>query len=136
MGPAPIYEMGSRSSRLGAHYGIMLTTATLGMLTWGLYSALWAVIDILRGARLEWWAEAGQMVFGAVLAVASAFVRVRLPGGLALAAGGLLGLQSLAVHNAVHLNAGLAPQVAQGVLGVALVGLAAAAPQRPESQPS
>jgi hypothetical protein len=110
----------------------MLTTATLGMLLWGLYSALWAVVDVIRGARLEWWAEAGQVAFGLLLAVASALVRVRLPGGLALAVGGLLGLQSLAVHNAVHLDLGLVSQIAQGLLGAALVGLALSAPAEAE----
>ncbi len=113
----------------------MLTTAALGMLMWGLYSALWAVVDVVRGARLEWWAEAGQVAFGVLLAFASALVRVRLPGGLTLAVGGLLGLQSLAVHNAVHFNVGLAAQMAQGVLGVVLVSLAAGAPWTPEDEP-
>lgn len=110
----------------------MLTTATLGLLLWGLYSALWAVVDLVRGARLEWWAEAGQIAFGLLLALAAALVRVRLPGGLALAVGGLLGLQSLAVHNAVHLDSGLAPQIAQGLFGAALVGLALGAPAERE----
>jgi hypothetical protein len=105
-----------------------LTTATLGLLLWGLYSALWAVVDVARGARLEWWAEAGQIAFGLLLALAAALVRVRLPGSLALAVGGLLGLQSLAVHNAVHLEVGLMPQIAQGLLGATLVGLALGAP--------
>ena len=112
----------------------MLTTATLGLLCWGLYSALWAIGDLIRGARLEWWAEAGQIAFGVLLALAAALVRVRMPGGLALAVGGLLGLQSLAVHNAVHLESGLAPQIAQGVLGVVLVGLTLAAPSRGGTQ--
>jgi hypothetical protein len=51
-------------------------------------------------------------------------VRVRLPGGLAFAIGALLGLQALAVHNAVHLDAGLAPQVGRAVLAAVLVALA------------
>jgi hypothetical protein len=112
----------------------MLTTATLGMLLWGLYSAAWAAVDVVRGARLEWWAEAGQVVFGLLLTFASALVRVRWPGGLALAVGGLLGLQSLAVHSAVHVDFGVVPQAVQGAFGVALVVLALLAPVSPRSE--
>ena len=102
----------------------MLTIATLGMCTYGLYSAAWAVVDLIRGARLELWAELGLVLFGLLLGLSAALVRVRLPGGLAAAIGAMLGLQALAVHNAVHLNAGLAPQIGRGVLAVVLVALA------------
>jgi len=102
----------------------MLTIAALGMCTYGLYSAAWAVVDLIRGARLELWAELGLVLFGLLLGLSAAFVRVRLPGGLAAAIGAMLGLQALAVHNAVHLSAGLAPQIGRGVLAVALVALA------------
>jgi hypothetical protein len=112
----------------------MLTTAALGMLLWGLYSALWAVVDIIRGASLEWWAEAGLVVFGLLLAFAAVLVRGRFPGSLALAVGGLLGLQSLAVHNAVHLDFGIVPQIAQALLGVLLVLLALLAPSESEDR--
>ena len=61
----------------------------------------------MRGARLELWAELGLIVFGALLPLAAAFVRVRLPGGLALAIGAMLGLQALAVHDAVRLGGGV-----------------------------
>lgn len=105
----------------------MLTLATLGMFFYGAYSLVWAVVDLLRGARLELWAEAGLMLFGLLLVLSAAFVRVRLPGGLASAIGAMLGLQALAVHNAAHLATGLAPQIAQAVLGVMLVGIAAVA---------
>ena len=111
----------------------MLTAAALGMFSYGAYSIAWAAVDVVRGARLELWAELGLMVFGALLALSAAFVRVRLPGGLALAIGAMLGLQALAVHNAVHLDNGtafpggpwgLAPQIGRAILAIALVALA------------
>ena len=102
----------------------MLTIASLGMFSYGIYSAGWAAADLLRGARLELWAELGLIAFGALLALASAFVRVRLPGGLAFAIGAILGLQALAVHNAVHLGGGVAPQVVRGSIAVVLVAMA------------
>jgi hypothetical protein len=104
----------------------MLTLAALGMFGYGGYSIVWALVDIVRGARLELWAEAGLMIFGLLLALSAAFVRVRLPGGLAFAIGSMLGLQALAVHNAVHLGGGLAPQIGRAVIALALVALAAA----------
>jgi hypothetical protein len=105
----------------------MLTVATLGMLIYGGYSFGWAVVDLLRGARLELWAEGGLMIFGLLLALSAALVRVRLPGGLAAAIGAMLGLQALAVHDAVHLAGGMAPQVLQAAVAIVLVALAAAA---------
>ncbi len=102
----------------------MLTAAAVGMLTYGLYSVGWAVVDLIRGAQLELWAELALMIFGGLLVLAAAFVRVRLPGGLAFAIGALLGLQALAVHNAVHIGTGLAPQAGRGLLALALVALA------------
>lgn len=102
----------------------MLTIATLGMFVYGLYSMGWAVLDVIRGARLELWAELGLMLFGLLLALSAAFVRVRLPGGLAFAIGAMLGLQALAVHDAVHLASGITPQVVRGVVAVVLVLMA------------
>ncbi len=102
----------------------MLTLAALGMFGYGLYSVLWALVDLIRGARLEVWAELGLIVFGAVLALSAALVRVRLPGGLAAAVGALLALQALAVHDAVHLQTGIASEVARGVFALVLVALA------------
>ena len=102
----------------------MLTVAALGMFSYGMYSVVWALVDLIRGARLELWAELGLVLFGVLLALSAALVRVRLPGGLAAAMGAMLGLQALAVHDAVHLNAGLAPQIGRGVLALALVALA------------
>lgn len=102
----------------------MLTAAALGMFSYGMYSVAWALVDLIRGARLELWAELGLMLFGLLLGLSAALVRVRLPGGLAAAIGAMFGLQALAVHNAVHLYAGLAPQIGRGVLAIVLVALA------------
>jgi hypothetical protein len=64
------------------------------------------------------------MAFGVLLALAAAFVRVRLPGGLAFAIGAMLGLQALAVHDASHLGGGGAPQVVRALIAVVLVAMA------------
>jgi hypothetical protein len=102
----------------------MLTAAALGMFSYGMYSIGWAVVDVARGARLELWAELGLIFFGAMLVLAAAFVRVRLPGGVAFAIGAMLGLQALAVHDAVHLGTGITPQIARGAAAVLLVAIA------------
>ena len=105
---------------------IVLTVATLGLFAYGVYSIVWPLVDLLRGARLELWAELGLMLFGLMLTLSAAFVRVRLPGGIALALGAMLGLQALAVHSAVHLADGLAPQIGRALLAGALLALARA----------
>ena len=110
---------------------IVLTVATLGLFAYGVYSTVWPLVDLLRGARLELWAELGLMLFGLLLTLSAAFVRVRLPGGIALALGAMLGLQALAVHSAVHLANGLAPQIGRAVLAVALLALARAGSDAP-----
>jgi len=111
---------------------LVLTIASLGMLSYGIYSAGWAVAELVGGGRLELWAELGLIAFGSLLALAAAFVRVRLPGGLAFAIGAMLGLQALAVHDAAHLGGGVAPQVVRGSIAVVLVALAlSAAPPSP-----
>ena len=102
----------------------MLTAAVLGMFSYGAYSVGWAATDLIRGARLELWAELGLMAFGALLMLAAAFVRVRLPGGLAFAIGAMLGLQALAVHDASHLGGGIAPQVVRASIAIVLVAIA------------
>jgi hypothetical protein len=94
------------------------------MFSYGIYSIGWAVADLARGARLELWAELGLMLFGALLMLAAAFVRVRLPGGVAFAIGAMLGLQALAVHDAAHLGTGVVPQMARAALAVTLTVLA------------
>jgi hypothetical protein len=103
---------------------MMLTAAALGMFLYGIYSVGWAAMDLIRGARLELWAELGLLAFGALLMLASAFVRVRLPGGLAFAIGAMLGLQALAVHDAVHLGGGVPDQIVRGSIAVVLIVLA------------
>jgi hypothetical protein len=102
----------------------VLTIAALGMFVYGLYSVGWAVVDLFGGAQLELWAELGLMFFGVLLVLAAAFVRVRLPGGLAFAIGAMLGLQALAVHDAAHLGTGIAPQIARGAITLVLVAIA------------
>ena len=61
----------------------MLTAATLGMFGYGSYSVVWAVVNLVRGAQLELWAELGLIVFGLLLVLSAALVRVGIPGGLA-----------------------------------------------------
>jgi hypothetical protein len=102
----------------------LLTIASLGMLLYGIYTVGWAAADLIRGARLELWAELGLVAFGTLLALASAFVRVRLPGGLAFAIGAMLGLQALAVHDAVHLGGSVSDQIVRGSIAVVLIVLA------------
>ena len=108
----------------------MLTAAALGIFSYGVYSIGWAVVDLVRGARLEWWAETGIALFGVLLALSAAFVRVRLPGGLPLALGAMLGLQALAVHTAAHLGSGVAPQFVRGVIAAVLAVLGYVGQQR------
>jgi hypothetical protein len=102
----------------------MLTVATLGMFAYGTYSLVWAAADLLRGPQLELWAELGLILFGLLLVLSAALVRVKIPGGLAAAIGALLGLQALAVHDAVHLGGGVASQTVRAVFAAALVGFA------------
>jgi hypothetical protein len=100
------------------------------MFGYGTYSAAWAVVDVIRGARIELWAELLILLFGLLLVVAAAFVRVRVPGGLAVAIGAMLALQALAVHSAAHLGSGLVPQLGRAVLAFFLVGSAVAGETR------
>lgn len=104
----------------------MLTAATLGLAAYGVYSAGLGVVDLFRSPGLDWWADLALVVFGLVLLLSSALVRVRMPGGLALALGAMFALQALSLHNDVHFYGAIlvAPQVARGVLGVALAAAA------------
>jgi hypothetical protein len=104
----------------------MLTVSTLGMTFYGLYAAGAGFVDLVGPRRLELWANLGGMVFGVLLLLGAAFVRVLMPGGLALAIGALLGLQALAIHDAAHLYGGVepAPQIARGAFAAVLVLLA------------
>jgi hypothetical protein len=104
----------------------MLTAATLGMVIYGGSAAASGVLDRFSAAPLELWADGLMIVMGIVLMLAAAFVRVLMPGGLALAIGALLSLQALAIHNAAHLYGAVAvwPQVARGAFAAILVALA------------
>jgi hypothetical protein len=115
----------------------MLTVSTLGLLSYGVYSVGWAVVDVFSASSIEWWADLAQVGFGLLLIFSAAFVRVRLPGGVALAVGAMLGLQALAVHSAAHLGSGLVPQIGRAVLALFLVALAIlAGPEHDGDAPS
>jgi len=113
----------------------MLPLATLGMALYALWSAAGAAADLVGARVFEFWADAATFLFGLVLLLAAALVRVRLPGGLALAIGALLGLQALALHRAAHLDGvvRLTPQLARGAFAAALVLLAYLGSRRPPS---
>ena len=104
----------------------MLSLASLGMAVYGLYSAGLGVADLFGVVGLDWWADLTLVGLGLLLMLASAFVRVLMPGGLALAASAVLGLQALSLHNDFHFYGAIlvAPQVARGVLGAGLLALA------------
>ena len=104
--------------------------ATLGMFAYGTYSAMWAVVDVIRGARIELWADGLIALSGLLLVLATALVRVRIPGGLAMAISAMLALQALEVHTAAHLESGLVPQVGRAMLAFFLVGCAAQSASR------
>lgn len=104
----------------------MLTAATLGMFAYGVYSVGSAVMDLIGPLTLEIWVNLGVILFGALLILAAAFVRVLIPGGLALAIGAMLGLQAIAIHNHAHSYGQMIPglQIARGIFAAALVVLA------------
>ncbi len=93
---------------------------------YGLYAIGAGLMDLLGASRLEWQANTAMLVLGLMLVVAGLFVRVRMPGSLALALAALFGLQSLALHNAGHLYGQIAPepQIARAVFAVTLIALA------------
>jgi hypothetical protein len=104
----------------------MLTVAAVGMAACGLYEAGWALIDLVGWHQLEIWADLAIMFFGLLLVPAAAFVRIRFPGGLALALGALLGLQAFSLHSAAHLDGRvvLSLQIGRAAFAAALVALA------------
>lgn len=104
----------------------MLTAATLGLAAYGVYSAGFGAVDLFRPSGLDWWADLALIAFGLLLLLSSAFVRVRMPGGLALALSALLALQALSLHNDMHFYGDIlvAPQIIRAVIGAALAGLA------------
>jgi len=104
----------------------MLTAATLGLAAYGVYSVGLGVVDLFRSPGLDWWADVALIVLGVVLLLSSAFVRVRMPGGIALALSGLLALQALSLHNDLHFYGDIlvAPQILRGLMAGGLAALA------------
>lgn len=104
----------------------MLTLASLGLAGYGLYAIIVGIVDLVGRSTLEVWANLASILLGIALVLAAAFVRVSMPGGLALALAGVLGLQSLALHNAAHLYGGVAPlpQIMRAVFAGLLILLA------------
>lgn len=104
----------------------MLRAAALGMLLYGLHDVVAGASDLLRGTVPEWWAASWRMLAGGALALAALFVRASVPGGLALAVAGLLGLQSISLHNDPHIYGDLLlwRQALRAAFSAALVALA------------
>lgn len=104
----------------------MLSMAVLGMALYGVYSAGLGVVDLFGVYGLDWWADLALIVLGLLLMLSSAFVRVLIPGGLALAAGAVLALQALSFHNDVHFYGTvlILPQVIRGLIAGALLAMA------------
>jgi hypothetical protein len=105
----------------------VLTVAAFGMAAYGLHQVGVALDAITRGSTLEGWAAAALIVFGALLIASGIIVRLRVPGALPAALGSLLGLQALALHNAVHLSASpgdIRPHLVRGAIAALLFGLA------------
>ncbi len=104
----------------------MLTAATLGLAAYGIYSAGLGAFDLFRSPGLDWWADLALIALGLLVLLSSAFVRVRMPGGLALALSGLLALQGLSLHNDLHFYGDIlvAPQVMRAVMAGGLAALA------------
>ena len=104
----------------------MLTAATLGIFLYGVYSAGSGLFDLLGRHRSDAWVDVALMLFGCLLILAAALVRVLVPGGLALAIGAVLGLQALAIQNDAHLYGRVVPelQVTRALMSAGLVLLA------------
>lgn len=106
----------------------MLRAAALGMFLYGLHDVVVGAADLVGAGTLEWWANVWRMLAGAMLLFAAVFVRVSMPGGLALAVAALLGLQSISLHNDAHfygrLDLMVLPQTLRAVFAATLVALA------------
>ena len=76
--------------------GRVLALSALGLWMTALYAAGWSVVDLVHGGQLEPWANLLALLAAALLAAATFLVRAQVPGGLPLAASGLLALQALA----------------------------------------
>jgi len=82
----------------------MLTIATVGMAGYELYSPGSGLLDLLLISQLALLANLSSIFLGAMPVFAGLFIRVGLPGSLALALAAVSGLQSLALHNATPLR--------------------------------
>jgi hypothetical protein len=104
----------------------MLTAAALGMASYGLYSCVSAVIDLLGTGQYDILPNIGEIVFGILLILAAAFVRVQMPGGLPLAVSALLGLLAVSIYNAptAYGYYPTAPFVARAAFSLLLLALA------------
>jgi hypothetical protein len=104
----------------------MLTAGALGMLGYGLYSAGLGLAGLLGLVVLDVWADLVLVLLGLLLALSAALVRVRFPGGLALALSAMLSLQALALHNDLHFYGRIVPllQALRGAYVVLLLVLA------------
>jgi len=83
-------------------------------------------VDFFGVYGLDWWADAALLALGLVLVLGAAFVRLLIPGAFALAAGALLGLQALSLHNDTHFYGRVLvfPQVVRGVVAAVLLAMA------------
>ena len=81
----------------------MLAAASVGFAFYDLYSVVIGAHGLLAIAQLEWWTNIWLIGSGLMLVMSSVFGRASTPGGLALANAGLLGLQSISLHNSNHL---------------------------------
>ena len=108
------------------------------MTGYGLYALGAGLVDLFGPSQLTWMANLIAIALGAMLVVAGVFVRVGLPGSLALALTALFGLQSLSLHSAAPLYGQVAPepQIALALFGALLVGLAHSVRLRPVPQTS
>jgi hypothetical protein len=104
----------------------VLTVATLGLAVYGMYSIGLGAVDAFRSPGLDWWADAALVAFGLLLLMSAVLVRLRIPGGLALALSALSALQALALHNDMHFYGDIlvTPQVVRGVIAAGLAALA------------
>jgi hypothetical protein len=104
----------------------VLTVATLGLAVYGVYSIGLGAVDAFRSPGLDWWADAALVALGLLLLASSVLVRLRIPGGLALALSALAALQALALHNDMHFYGDIlvTPQVGRGVIASGLAALA------------
>jgi hypothetical protein len=105
----------------------VLTIAAFGFAAYGLHQVGVGLDSMARGSALETWAAVALTVFGTLLIISAIILRLRMPGALQAGLGSLLGLQALALHNAVHLSSSPGdpgPHLIRGALAAALFGLA------------